>query len=572
MRSTRKLYAVLLAFTLALALLTPAAGAAPDRPGKLAVPKSAMQKYVEAMQPGWNLGNTFDALGGDETAWGNPRVTRELIGHVASQGYKSIRIPITWDHRLGAAPGYTIDPAFLDRVEEVVNWALDAGLYVMINAHHDSWIWVAEMEARHDEVRARYDAAWTQIAERFKHYPKQLSFESINEPRFSAGWGGGGEAHYAMLHELNASFHGIVRASGGGNADRPLVLPTLETNAGQERLDELVDTFEELDDPNLIATVHYYGFWPFSVNIAGYTRFDQTSIDDIDQTFDRVYQTLVSQGIPVILGEFGLLGFDKNTGTIEQGEKLKFFEYLLHYVQERGITHMLWDNGQHLNRRTLEWNDPQLFGMLKAGLKGRSATAESDLIFLEKGAAAQDRAIRIDLNGNKLTGLWHNGKKLRKSADYAMEGDVLTVKASLLSRLTASGAYGEHAQLTAAFNKGEDWTFDVIVYDTPVLQDAAGTTAAFAIPTEFNGDRLATMEAKYADGSSAGPQNWTPFKEFAYAFAPSYDTNELKLTPEFFNEVNDGVVTLTFHFWSGAVVEYTIVKTGSAVVGTAARP
>jgi len=570
MRLTRKFYAILQAATLVIAMLAPAAGAAPDKPSdKVVVPKSNMQKYVEAMQPGWNLGNTFDALGGDETAWGNPRVTEQLIRHIASQGYKSIRIPITWDHRIGEAPDYAIDPAFLDRVEEVVNWALDAGLYVMINAHHDSWLWVSSMGTAHDDVRSRYDAAWTQIAERFKQYPKQLSFESINEPRFSDGWGESGEAHYAMLHELNDSFHAIVRASGGNNADRPLVLPTLETNAGQDRLDALVDTFETLNDPNLIATVHYYGFWPFSVNIAGYTRFDQTSIDDIDQTFDRVYDTLVSQGIPVILGEFGLLGFDKNTGTIEQGEKLKFFEYMLHYVQERGITHMLWDNGQHLNRYTLEWNDPQLFGMLKASLKGRSATAESDLIFLKQGAEVQDAVIRVELNGNKLTNLRHNGKPLCKCKEYTLKDGILTIKSSLLAKLTESGEYGEQAKLTAEFNKGADWTFDVIVYDTPVLQDAAGTTAAFAIPTAFRGDRLATMEAKYADGSNAGPQNWTSFKEFAYSFAPSYETNEIRLTPEFFNEVNDGEVTLTFHFWSGEVVEYTITKTGSAVVGSA---
>ncbi|MDQ8737661.1 cellulase family glycosylhydrolase [Paenibacillus sp. LHD-38] len=571
MHSSKKLISIIMSVTLLLALILPSASAASQERPAIAIPKSKIQSYVEAMQPGWNLGNTFDATGVDETSWGNPRVTKQLIKHIASQGYKSIRIPITWDHRMGEAPDYTIDPAFLDRVEEVVDWSLDAGLYVMINLHHDSWLWVNRMGSEHDVVLARYNAAWTQIAEKFKNESKKLSFESINEPRFSDGWGGNGEANFAMLHELNASFHEIVRASGGNNSERPLVLPTLETNANQDRLDALVDTFAELNDPNLIATVHYYGFWPFSVNIAGFTRFNEETKNDIVQTFDRVYNTLVAKGIPVILGEYGLLGFDKNTGTIEQGEKLKFFEYLLHYIQERGITHMLWDNGQHLDRSQLKWNDPQLHGMLKTSWKGRSATAETDLIYLAKGEKTQDAVIRLELNGNRLTALRHNGKTLRIGTDYSIAGDILTVKASLLSKLTASGAYGENAELTADFNKGEDWTFDVIVYSTPVLQNAAGTTNDFSIPTAFNGDRLATMEAVYAAGGNAGPQNWTSFKEFAYAFSPSYDTNEIKLTQNFFNEVNDGEVVLIFHFWSGKIVEYKITKTGTTIVGAVAE-
>ena len=371
-----------------------------------------------------------------------------------------------------------------------------------------------------------------------------------------------------MLDELNTSFRAIVRASGGLNADRPLVLPTLETNASQDRLDAWMKTYGKLKDKNIIATVHYYGFWPFSVNIAGFTTFNAETQNDINQTFDRVYDTFVSKGVPVILGEYGLLGFDKNTGTIEQGEKLKFFEYLLDYVQRRGITHMLWDNGQHLNRTALKWNDPQLYGMLKASWKGRSATAETDLIYVKKGAKAQDTKIQLTMNGNKLTNLTLKGKPLRKGADYALSGDVLTVKGSLLASLTKSGAYGENAALVAQFNQGMEWTFRVLVYDTPTLKNATGATSGLAIPTAFNGDVLATMEAVYTAGGNAGPQNWTPFKEFAAAFSPAYDKGEIVLTEAFFNETNDGETLLTFHFWSGKKVQYKIVKNGTSVVGT----
>lgn len=177
--------------------------------------KSSIQRYVEAMQPGWNLGNTFDATGSDETSWGNPRVTRELIEQIAAQGYKSIRIPITWKQRMGDGPDYTIDPAFLDRIEEVVDWSLDAGLYVIINLHHDSWLWVSNMGTEHDEVLARFQAAWAQIANRFKNHSRKLLFESINEPRFSGSWGNDSPEYFKWLDELNTSFHKIVRESGG---------------------------------------------------------------------------------------------------------------------------------------------------------------------------------------------------------------------------------------------------------------------------------------------------------------------------------------------------------------------
>ncbi|RCW45440.1 cellulase family glycosylhydrolase [Paenibacillus prosopidis] len=568
MSKKRSFLSIMLTLALMLALFTSTVSAAANQDEnvqKVNQQEKSIQSYVNAMQPGWNLGNTFDALGSDETAWGNPRVTKEMINQIAAQGFKSIRIPITWMQHAGPGPDYTIDPAWMNRVQEVVDWSLDAGLYVMINLHHDSWMWVNTMGTNHDPVLAEYQAAWTQIANHFKKYPNKLMFESINEPSFNVDRA----SQFKLLEELNTAFHKIVRESGGKNAVRPLVLPTLWTNAGQEHLDSLTNTIAKLNDPNLIATIHYYGFWPFSVNIAGFTKFDETTKNDIITNADRIYDSLVAKGIPVIMGEFGLLGFDQNTGTIEHGEMLKFFEFLLHYTQSKNITHMLWDNGQHFNRNTFMWADQELYDMMKASWKGRSSTAETDLIYIKKGAAIQDAVIKLNLNGNALKAIRAGADKLRLGTDYELNGDVLTVKASLLSKLTATGQFGENAVLTAKFNSGADWHFDVLYYDTPKLQNVEGTTGDFAIPTAFNGDRLATMEAVYATGGNAGPQNWTSFKEFAYTFEPSYDTNQIKLKPNFFNEVNDGVVQLKFHFWSGEIVNYTITKNGASIVGEA---
>ena len=171
------------------------------------------------MQPGWNLGNTLDAVGADETAWGNPRVTQELLSEVRENGFRSVRIPVTLGQHEGPAPDYTIDPVVLDRVEEVVDWALDEDLSVLLDLHHDSWMWTNAMPARHDEVLAQFTATWEQLAERFRDHPRTLLFESINEPQFS---GSTGEAQeYALLDELNVAFHEVVRASGRERRPRP---------------------------------------------------------------------------------------------------------------------------------------------------------------------------------------------------------------------------------------------------------------------------------------------------------------------------------------------------------------
>ncbi|TDB81637.1 cellulase family glycosylhydrolase, partial [Micromonospora sp. KC721] len=521
---------------------------------------------VAAMQPGWNLGNSLDAVGDDETAWGNPRITEALLDNVRAQGFKSIRIPVTWSAHLGGAPSHTIEAAYLNRVKEVVDWALADGFYVMINIHHDSWQWINTMPTDRTNVLNRYNAIWTQLSNTFRNHSSKLVFESVNEPQFTGSSGDAQNA--ALLHELNTSFHRIVRASGGNNANRLLVLPTLHTSSEQPRVDELLSTFNTLNDPNLIATVHFYGYWPFSVNVAGGTRFDATVQKDLTDSFDRVYNSFVSRRIPVIIGEYGLLGFDRHTGTIEQGEKLKFFEFLGHYARTRQLTTMLWDNGQHFDRTSFVWKDPELFAQIKSSWTTRSGTASSDLLFNAKATAITSKTLTLNLNGTSFVGVRQGDTDLVRGTDYTVSGDQLTFTAAALTRLTGNRAYGVNATLHLRFSAGVPWRVNVISYDRPVLSNATGTTSSFAIPTQFRGDQLATMEAKYADGSNAGPHDWTSYKEFDVTFAPNYSANQITLTSAFFADVAENrPVTLTFHFWSGEQVSYRVTKSGSTVTG-----
>ncbi|MBP2479660.1 aryl-phospho-beta-D-glucosidase BglC (GH1 family) [Crossiella equi] len=532
-------------------------------------PANAMA-HVAAMQPGWNLGNTLDSTGDDETSWGNPRITQALLRNVKAQGFRSIRIPVTWTQHTGPAPDHTIKPAYLARVKEVIGWALAEGLYVMANLHHDSWQWISNMPANRAGVLDRYNKLWVQLAAAFKGFsPTRLTLESVNEPQFTGSSGAAQNAE--LLHELNASFRDILRRSGGNNASRLLVLPTLHTSAEQARLDELATSIRGFNDPNLIATVHYYGYWPFSVNVAGGTHFDATARKDLTDAFDRVHNTFIARGVPVILGEYGLLGFDRHTGTIQQGEKLKFFEYLGHYARQRKITTMLWDNGQHLGRNSFQWSDPELWAHIRSSWLTRSATASTDQVFSARSSAVAAKTITLNLNGTSFRGLRHGNTELVRGADYTVSGDQLTLTASAIARLSGSRPYGVNAVLSARFATGLPWRINLITHDQPILAGANGTTAAFAIPTTFRGDLLATMEAKYADGTNAGPHDWTPFKEYDRAFAPNYAGNATNLTPDFFAAVRDNArVTLTFHYWSGVKLTYHVTKSGSSVTGTTA--
>ncbi|GAB3851997.1 hypothetical protein GCM10029963_40770 [Micromonospora andamanensis] len=531
-------------------------------------PPGDRMAMVAAMQPGWNLGNTLDAIP-DETAWGNPLTTREMLRHIRSQGYKSIRLPITWSNHHGPAPDYTIDPTWLNRVREIVDWSLAEDLYVMINLHHDSWQWINTYPTDRAGVMNRYKALWNQLATTFRSHSSRLVFESINEPQF-AGTSGDAESDQ-VLHELNLEFVRLVRRSGGGNATRLLVLPTLHTSGEQARMDALMTTFDELDDPHLVATIHFYGWWPFSVNIAGGTRYDSNVEQDIIGTFDRAYNTFVSRDIPVIIGEWALLSYDyTRPGIIQRGELLKFFEAVGHHARTRKLTTMLWDAGSFLHRPELRWRDQGIYEMMKASLTTRSATASSDQIYVPRTGGITSRSLTLNLNGTSFRSLWHGSTQLTSGADYTISGSTLTLTQAAVTRLVGNRATGVNATIEARFSQGVPWRISVISYDPPTQATATGATSGFTIPTQFRGDQLATMEAKYADGSPAGPANWTSYKEFWSSFRPDYGANTILLTPEFFAEVNDGPVTLTFHFWSGTQITYRLTKSGSSVTGSPA--
>lgn len=566
-----RLAALLLTLVVMLGLTGGTALAAPDgtkkaSPSAVSVPASAMDA-VAAMQPSWNLGNTLDAIP-NEDSWGNGQTTKATFEKIAADGFRSVRIPVTWsDHQSATAP-YTIDATYMARVKQLVDWALDSGLYVVLNVHHDSWQWVEKITSDHDNVMARFNSTWSQISTTFRDAPRSLIFEGINEPSFA---GATDAQKFQYLRELQTSFRSVVRASGGANASRLLSLTTPAGSPDQAFMDDLYTTITALNDNQLVAQVHFYSWYPFSVNIAGGTHYDATAQKHLDDTFANMHNTFVAKGIPLYIGEYGLLDYPNHfhPSRIERGEALKYYEHAGYGARKYGITTALWDPFSYLNRETLQWRDPALFAVIKSSWTTRSGTASFDKVFVPKSSPVTAKSLTLNLNGTSFRGVWQGSTKLAAGRDYTVSGNQLTFTARALTRLVGNRAYGVNSTLQARFTSGLPWNIDIVTNDVPVLSNATGTTASFTVPTQYRGNDLATMHATYADGTNAGQTSWTPYQEFNRAFSPDYPNGTIILTPDFLNALRDGEpATLVFHFYSGATVTYHVTKSGSTVTGT----
>lgn len=276
----------------------------------------------------------------------------------------------------------------------------------------------------------------------------------------------------------------------------------------------------------------------------------------------------MAHGIPVVIGEYGLLGFDKSLEVIEHGEIIKFFDYPVYYAERKGLTLMLWDNGQHFDRRLFKWADIDIYNVINYGIlkKIRSSYTENDFIYIKKGSKIDDVRLKMYSNGNVLINIKGKSRNLEVGVDYDIDGEMLIIKSNFIED-AISNVYGINDILTCQVSGDPDWKIKIILYDTPLLKESKGTVDDFYIPIEFNGDSVATMEAFYEDGRNAGPKDWTSFKEYGHSFVPLYESNIIKIPKEFFNDVKDGKVILKIHFWSGSIVTYLLEKQESDVFG-----
>lgn len=335
------------------------------------------EELVSKMTIGWNLGNTLDSWNDDgtkkmkndadyETCWGNPKTTKAMITAVKKAGFNTIRIPVTWiDH---IDKNGKINSAWLDRVQEVVDYAYDSGMFVIINTHHDmSWI---KFDSKNSAASLKkFTNVWKQIAARFKNYDQKLIFEGMNEPRTigsATEWSGGTKSEWKAINSFYSSFVKTVRASGGNNKNRLLMLAPHAAKWYYDSASALTIP----DDDMIAVSIHAYvpNSAAFDMSVKD-NSFTENGKAEIDQVFEIIDEVFLSKGIPVIMGEFG------TTNKSNTKVRAEIAKYYVSTAASYGVPCCWWDNGLTtttgegfaiFNRKTLKWYFADIVKALKS--------------------------------------------------------------------------------------------------------------------------------------------------------------------------------------------------------------
>ena len=412
------------------------------------------EQVAQQMAPGWNLGNTMEAGNnaynfknsglGTETYWQGTKTTQQVIDYVKSLGFRSVRIPCAWvmGHIVDAQAN-TIDPQWLARVKEIVDYCINDGLYVVINQHWDGgWlennIADATKMAQNKQVLTQI---WTQIAEYFKDYDEHLLFAGLNEPN------AGTQSATFNLLEYEQTFIDLVRASGGNNERRVLIVQGPSTNI-DHTCNFMAGRMPNDPTPQrLMVEVHYYDpwqwwgmmqdeswgnmfyYWGAENHVSG-SKHNATHGEEayMEEQLEKMVVNFSSQGIPVYIGEFGA-NRRNITGAGESQEKHNasikhHYKTFMQKAFAKGLVPVVWDtNGltmpsmDIINRQTLTiWDSYMMDGIHEAMQEAGIPTTDIRAAMSDKG---RDEAI-YDLHGRRLTdipshGIYiQNGMKLVK--------------------------------------------------------------------------------------------------------------------------------------------------------------
>lgn len=360
-------------------------------------------ELVEDMGLGWNLGNALDCTNtwtkpltpnAIETAWGNPTTTETMIKEIKKAGFKTVRIPVTWYQMMDSSGIISSD--YLARVKEIVDYCVNNDMYAIINIHHDgvSGNWLSAGVSAKD----KYVSTWEQIADYFKSYDEHLVFEGLNEVDISN----------ADTMTLNQTFVDTVRASGGNNADRLLLVPAANNNTSKSLSS---DFSAPTDSAKMVAvSVHYYEPTTFCVAPAdsnwGYDA-DWGSASDyttLENDFNKLESKFIDSGVPVIIGEYGVLTESKNGKDTESIHK--FLKAVASTAYEKtGMCSVLWDTSrggdmQFFDRETLSWFDGDvqaIFTDIANGENGDSNLEKTDRLTFTAEEIADPESTSGDL-------------------------------------------------------------------------------------------------------------------------------------------------------------------------------
>lgn len=415
----KKRFLHLFSLMLAVLMLIPCVGSAEETE---AVDNGVMREGLTALEAtrlmgnGINLGNTLEACDNNvgiktntplsyETHWGQPKTTQAMIDGMKAAGFDTIRIPVAWmTNATHLYEGdYTIDADYMDRVEEVVRYARKAGMYVIVNDHWDGG-WYGMFGSESAETRAlameAYKGMWQQIAERFRDYSDYLIFESANEElggRFdensplycsdSVVTYLTDDERYALTNEINQTFVDVVRATGGNNATRFLLIAGYGTNIDQT-CDDRFQMPKDTADSKLMVSVHYYDPWSYcgASSAASATKWGKVSdYEYMDQQLAKMTK-FTEAGYGVVIGEYGALpcsdGLKDNT--------LAYHTAFLDACTKYDLTNCLWDCSGLYKRVSQTFADDDILAMYQ---KKRQANEEGqDYADVQAAAAAEAAA------------------------------------------------------------------------------------------------------------------------------------------------------------------------------------
>ena len=367
-----------LSIVTAIALAVPVMfGAGPKMEVKAASTKTAGQ-ITEEMGLGWNLGNSLESTGlltnsyyqgktyaitEFEKYWGNPAVTKNLVKTVKAKGFDTIRIPVSWYEHISYDSGsYTIDAEWMARVKEVIDYAYDQGMYVIINVHHEEWINRSDFANAYDAMSKELKAVWKQIATEFASYDQHLIFEGMNEPR-ALGTGiewTGNENCYKVVNKLNADFVNTVRSvSSPYQNTRLLMIPAYAASCYAN----IFSYLEVPEDDYVAVSIHAYSPYDFAMGNGDHSNFSDQYKTALDGIFTDIRTYFISKGIPVVIGEFSASNYNNESARVA------WAQYYLTQTKKMGIPCVLWDNNcisnssnpseahGYLNRSNNTWYD-----------------------------------------------------------------------------------------------------------------------------------------------------------------------------------------------------------------------
>lgn len=327
------------------------------------------QNLLTEMSPGINLGNTMEVIpwnyhgtqltASAETAWGAPEVNQAIFNAYKSAGFKSVRIPVAWTEYSDA--NNDITPFWLARVKQVVDYARNAGLYVMINIHWDGG-WMNQTTYAHQPtVQAKITKFWTQIANTFKDYDDHLLFAGLNEVGQDGSSGVPTAEYCAVQNSYNQAFVNAVRATGGNNATRFLVVQAYWTNTDYAVSCNATMPSDTVSH-RLAMEVHYYSPYDFALNgnsniwqwgkIATDPSATETWANEsyVDSVFQQMKTTFIDKGVPVIVGEYG--AYLKHNYPGMSTYRNYWAQYVTKSMYQHGAVPMWWDTGELFDRTT----------------------------------------------------------------------------------------------------------------------------------------------------------------------------------------------------------------------------